>query len=1058
MKLAQLAEWDYDVVTGLFTFSDRSLQLLATTAELEGGRVMSAETFVSRFMHPDDAHLVAESVGASVSAEDPGYVAQVETRVVRRDGVLRHTLVHLSVIKNAAGITILLRGAVQDITSMRESELQLQMLWRAVEQTPAAVLITDCSGEIVYANPQFVSITGYSLQETLGRNPRFLQSGRHSQSFYAQMWGTLLHGEVWRGELQNRRKGGALYWESACIAPVRDSKGRTTHFVGIKDDITERKRIAEALDRAEQKLLESERQRKAILDNITDPAWLRDHGGRFVAVNHAWCEFAGLTAEQALGKTIAELPEVYPAEIAAQLEAEDAWVMTMGRRSQEEVPLPRNGHGTVWFETSKTPLFDETGKPCGLVGIARDVTERKRAAALVLESKHFLQSALNALSAHIAILDQSGTIIAVNTAWNNFAKQSTFLGNNYGVGTNYLSLCESAVSACAGEAPAVAKGIRSVMARECDEFRLEYPCHGPRTAWWFEVHATRFAGDGPLRIVVAHENITGRKRAHEALNEQLVLRERLAKIAANAPGILYAFRLTPDGLTSLPYVSPTMEDFYGVPDKDVMENAAPVFELIHPDDQPRMLDSIAESARMMTPWRVEFRVRHPKKGVFWVEGQSTPELEPDGSILWHGFMSDVTARKQAAEELCLAKEAAEVGNQAKSDFLATVSHEIRTPMNAVLGFTSLLMDTSLSDEQRQFVETIQRSGRSLLALLNDILDFSKIEAGKLKVETIHFNPTEVAGEAVALLSSQARQKGLNFNLRCSPSLPRQLLGDPGRMRQVLVNLAGNAIKYTRHGSVAVELGLDLGGEFVRCEIVDTGIGIPQDKQALLFQKFSQLESSTTRRFGGTGLGLAICKSLIGLMGGQIGLTSKLGQGSTFWFTLPLNRGSDPTAAPIMTDSGPALLPAPRAASRRSETKFRVLLAEDDSTNQILAVHLLKRLSCQVEVAADGAEAVALAGQTTYDLILMDCQMPKMDGFEACREIRRLEQGARRVPIVAATANVLPGQREKCLAAGMDDFLEKPIDAQNLERILSRWTRLAAGYDPLKQPPSPPVGL
>lgn len=344
---------------------------------------------------------------------------------------------------------------------------------------------------------------------------------------------------------------------------------------------------------------------------------------------------------------------------------------------------------------------------------------------------------------------------------------------------------------------------------------------------------------------------------------------------------------------------------------------------------------------------------------------------------------------------------------------------------------------SLAD-QREFVETIHSSGWTLLKLINDILDFSKIEAGKLALEVIPFDPARVLREVAELLGPQTRQKQLALRSHSDPSVPDQIVGDPVRMRQVMLNLAGNAVKFTRWGGVSIELRLDPDRpEFLRCEVTDTGIGIPPEKQPLLFRKFSQVDSSTTRRFGGTGLGLAISKRLIELMGGEIGLQSEPGKGSTFWFILPTVGGLNPKAPaappplPVAERFGAGPSPEPRG-----EPRFHVLLAEDDETNQRLAVQMLQHLGCRVDVASNGAEAAAMAAQLTYDAIFMDCMMPEMNGWEATRVIRRAEHGNRRVPIVAVTADVMPGQREKCLEAGMDDFVEKPIDFNALAQILT----------------------
>jgi len=526
------------------------------------------------------------------------------------------------------------------------------------------------------------------------------------------------------------------------------------------------------------------------------------------------------------------------------------------------------------------------------------------------------------------------------------------------------------------------------------------------------------------------------------------------------------------------------------------------------------------------------------------------------------------AEARTREDLAVARDAALEGSRAKSAFLATMSHEIRTPMNGVIGLTGLLLTTELDQRQRQYAEGVRGAGEALLAIINDILDFSKVEAGRLELETIDFNLVQVVEEAAELVSGAAQRKDLELLAYCSPELPLGLRGDPSRLRQVLLNLAANAVKFTEHGEVVIRAQLeDLtdDGLLVRFEVTDSGIGIAPADQARLFDPFSQADSSTTRRFGGTGLGLAICHQLVTAMGGSIGIDSVPGSGSTFWFTLPLELAHDAAVTParpaglaglsvlvvddnqtnrlilteqlgawgmtpevvedapqglamlraavredrpyalvlldlcmpgmdglelarlvthdpeltgtplVLLTSGPdvshadagdagigarltkpvhlaqlhnalqdvwsarATVEPPQVAAPAAPTRRgHVLVAEDSSTNQMVAVGILEHLGFTAEVAGNGREALDALERRSYDAVLMDCQMPEMDGYDATRELRRREGDGRRTPVIAMTAGVLDDERERCTEAGMDDFVPKPVNPSTLESTLARW--------------------
>ncbi|MEY2954252.1 MAG: hypothetical protein RLZZ401_2339 [Pseudomonadota bacterium] len=521
--------------------------------------------------------------------------------------------------------------------------------------------------------------------------------------------------------------------------------------------------------------------------------------------------------------------------------------------------------------------------------------------------------------------------------------------------------------------------------------------------------------------------------AHRVARQEMQLSEQRLALAVQGSRIgLWDWTLATDHV----FFSDEWAGMLGYQASDLAPISATLMDLVHPDDIKAFMRAIGAyfEAQRTDTFRTETRLRGKDGSYKWVEYcgrvvNYTPAGEP---VRATGVSIDITDRKNYEQAMEAARDAAEAASRAKGDFLANMSHEIRTPMNGILGMTELCLATPLNPQQKDYLEMVQTSAKALLVVINDVLDVSKIEANKLELESVAFSLHQTVRHSMAPMSLRAQGQSLKLHTLVAPDVPDWVIGDAGRLRQVLLNLVGNAIKFTEQGSVTLRISAQATSALstqVRFSVSDTGIGIAANRLSSVFEAFSQADSSISRRYGGTGLGLTISAQLVSLMGGALEVKSDQGQGTEFWFELPLKRGQPPVE-----------VVAPSGATTAS---LRLLVAEDHPINQMVARKVLEQMGHSVTMAANGLLAVEKYTAERFDLIFMDIQMPDLDGFGATRQIRALEaQRTYRTPILAMTAHAMDGYREKCLAGGMDGYVTKPVDRVKLAAEIRRVMALA----------------
>ncbi len=942
----------------------------------------------------------------------------------RKDGTAYWAMVSIKPIHDDTGDITSYIAIESDVTNRKEKEIAIESLYKevadykfALDQS-AIVIIFDGSGKVLHVNKKFCDINGYVRKEEAEKGFKNINLSMWDSEVQELIWKSLNEGKIWKGELINHCKDDNYYWAETTIVPLLTNERGEKQFLAIQNEITERKEL-------EQQLMESKNKLEMAMQIAEFGAW----------------EINLITKRIFLSK---ELREIYHMPLTGDISIQELFsyvhrddinyvnecIVMAARGEKSEMEYRFMVEGEVRYMVSNiAPSFNEQGKLVAYFGTVKDITERKLTELALKKSEEEKAAVLNNAQTVICLHDMDGTILDINPA---VEKLSGFTKDEL-VGTSLRNLVSPEFQyqfdyyLSEINNKKTATGSLQIITKD-----------GVKRAWLYQNAVYDNKHSQPY-VIASATDITDTIKAKNELEKQ---QQFIHQIIENSPNVIFVMNEQKEIILSNKTFSKYYSSF-----EDETHYAADLSKGVNDiflGDIESLLD--LEDGEII---RLEGCMVNEADNntVNWFNIIKKCFKEKNGKKYVLGFGMDITGRYQVESDLIAANEMVERSLKVKDQFISNMSHEIRTPLNAVIGFSDLLSSTQLNQEQEGYIQIVKSASKNLLALINNILDMSKIESGKLVLEILPVDIEQIVTDAVGIMEPKAKSKGIQLRHNIASSIPAKVMGDQLRLSQILYNLLGNAVKFTDVGYVEINCklvnGPDDKKQYISFSVRDTGIGVPVEKQAIVFERFTQANTDTERLYGGTGLGLNIAKSIVDIHGGTLTMESAPNKGTAFHFILPFNKFEAIEQSVTNNCSEGQAYSAGTIIS-----PLNILLAEDNMINAMLAKQVLSKGGHVVTHVVNGTMAVEAVKQQLYDIILMDIQMPVLNGLQATKIIRELEGVAAGIPIVAMTAHSLYGEMQNCYNAGMNGYVSKPFQPGDL------FAAIADAVNPKKQNSEP----